>query len=85
MPPGQPEVVLPQTAIDYTLYGDSVFVLKPDGNDANGKPILEVHRVAVKTGAKWADKVAVLGGLGRAGDQVIAAGQIKCRTARSSP
>ena len=75
--PGQPPaVVLPETAVDYTLYGDSVYVIRQDGQDANGKPILKAHRVAVKTGLRWDDKVAVLDGI-KAGDQVVAAGQVK--------
>ena len=76
LPEQPPAVVLPETAIDFTLYGDSAFVIRQDGQDANGKPILKAHRVAVKTGIRWDDKVAVLDGL-KAGDQVVAAGQIK--------
>lgn len=76
LPEEAPEVVLPETAVDYTLYGDSVYVVRPDGQDANGKPVLKAHRVAVKTGLRWDDKVAVLSGL-KAGDQVVGAGQVK--------
>ncbi len=76
LPDQPPAVVLPETAVDYTLYGDSVFVIRQDGQDANGKPILTAHRVAVKTGLRWDDKVAVLDGL-KAGDEVVAAGQLK--------
>jgi membrane fusion protein, multidrug efflux system len=76
LPNQAPEVVLPETAVDYTLYGDSVYVIRADGTDANGKPLLKAFRTPVKTGLRWADKVAVLSGL-KAGDQVMAAGQIK--------
>ena len=76
LPSDAPEVILPETAVDYTLYGDSVYVIRPDGSDANGKPVLKAHRVAVKTGLRWDDKVAILDGL-KVGDQVVAAGQIK--------
>jgi len=76
LPSEAPEVVLPETAVDYTLYGDSAYVIRPDGTDADGKPILKAHRVAVKTGLRWDDKVAILDGL-KPGDQVVAAGQIK--------
>ena len=31
LPDEPPVVVLPETAVDYTLYGDSVYVLRPDG------------------------------------------------------
>jgi len=76
LPQQAPQVVLPETAVDYTLYGDSVYVIQQDGTDANGKPVLKAHRTPVKTGLRWDDKVAILDGL-KAGDQVAAAGQIK--------
>jgi multidrug efflux system membrane fusion protein len=77
LPDEAPVVVLPETAVDYTLYGDSVYVLRPDGAaGADGKPVLTAHRTPVKTGLRWDDKVAVLSGV-KPGDQVVAAGQIK--------
>jgi len=76
LPDDAPEVVLPETAVDYTLYGDSVYVIRADGADAAGKPLLKAFRTPVKTGLRWDDKVAVLSGL-KAGDRVVAAGQIK--------
>ena len=76
LPDQAPVVVLPETAVDYTLYGDSAYVIRQDGTGADGKPLLKAHRVAVKTGLRWDDKVAVLDGL-KAGDEVVAAGQIK--------
>ena len=76
LPEQAPEVVLPETAVDYTLYGDSAYVIRQDGQDAAGKPVLKAHRVPVKTGLRWDNKVAVLDGV-KAGDQVVAAGQLK--------
>src|SRR6516162_4792903 len=59
--PGQPDmVVLPETAVDYTLYGDSVYVIREDGADVQGKPILKAVRTPVKTGARVGGKVAIL-------------------------
>lgn len=69
-------MVLPATAVDYTLYGDSVYVIRAKGKDAQGKPVLEAVRVAVETGKRWDDKVAILKGL-KPGDRVVAAGQVK--------
>lgn len=75
--PAQPDqVVLPETAVDYTLYGDSVYAIREDGKDANGKPLLKAYRVAVKTGQRWDDKVAILSGV-KPGEMVVGAGQIK--------
>ena len=75
--PAEPDrVVLPETAVDYTLYGDSVYVVREDGKTADGKPILKATRTPVKTGPRWDGKVAILDGV-KPGDQVVAAGQIK--------
>jgi multidrug efflux system membrane fusion protein len=75
--PVEPDrVVLPETAVDYTLYGDSVYVIRQDGSDSSGKPVLRAVRMPVKTGPRWDDKVAILDGV-KAGDRVVAAGQIK--------
>jgi membrane fusion protein, multidrug efflux system len=75
--PPQPDVlVLPETAVDYTLYGDSVYVIREDGQDANGRPILKAMRTPVKTGARVGGKVVILQGL-EPGQRVVAAGQIK--------
>ena len=76
LPADGQQVVLPETAVDYTLYGDSVYVIRADGTDANGKPVLKAFRTPVKTGLRWDNKVAILDGL-KPGDQVVAAGQIK--------
>jgi multidrug efflux system membrane fusion protein len=76
LPPEPPVVVLPETAVDYTLYGDSVYVVRENGTDAEGKPVLKAHRTAVRTGRRWDGKVAVLSGI-NPGDTVVAAGQVK--------
>ncbi|MBV9863363.1 MAG: efflux RND transporter periplasmic adaptor subunit [Alphaproteobacteria bacterium] len=76
LPPEPDRVVVPETAVDYTLYGDSVYVIREDGKDANGEPILKAVRTPVKTGTRWGDKVAILDGL-KAGDRIVAAGQVK--------
>ncbi len=76
LPPQPDMVVLPETAVDYTLYGDSVYVIREDGRDANGNPILKAVRTPVKTGARWDGKVAIVDGL-KPGLRVAAAGQIK--------
>jgi membrane fusion protein, multidrug efflux system len=76
LPPQPDTMVVPETAVEYTLYGDSVYVIRQDGTDANGKAILKAVRTPVKTGARWDDKVAILGGL-TPGEQIVAAGQVK--------
>ena len=76
LPPAPDRVVLPETAIDFTLYGDSVYVVREAGTDSGGKPLLKAFRTPVKTGTHWEGKVAILSGVS-AGERVVAAGQIK--------
>lgn len=76
LPPAPDRVVLPETAVDYTLYGDSVYVVRAAGADAAGKPVLKAFRTPVKTGTRWDNKVAILAGIDP-GALVVAAGQIK--------
>ena len=76
LPPEPDKVVLPETAIDFTLYGDSVYAVREDGTDSSGKPLVKAFRTPVKTGARWQGKVAILSGV-NPGDRVVAAGQIK--------
>ena len=76
---GEPKnyITLPQTAITYNPYGDTVYVLVDGkGNDANGKPQLTARQTFVTTGATRGDQVAVLKGVAD-GDMVVTAGQIK--------
>ena len=76
LPPQPDMLVLPATAVEYTLYGDSVFVIRDDGRDANGQPILKAVRTPVKTGARWGQNVAIVDGL-KPGERVVSAGQVK--------
>ena len=76
LPPQPDMTVLPETAVDYTLYGDSVYVIREDGKDAKGDPIFKAVRTPIKTGARWGNNVAILDGL-KPGERVIAAGQVK--------
>jgi len=76
LPPAQNIVTVPETAVDYTLYGDSVFVLTPNGAGKDGKPIVKATRTFVRTGERFANRVAILEGL-KPGDLVAASGQLK--------
>jgi membrane fusion protein, multidrug efflux system len=76
--PSLPDVVtVPETAVEYTLYGDSVFVVREEpAAQAGGAPALKVKRTFVKTGDHFDNKVAILEGL-KPGDRVATSGQIK--------
>ncbi|MFK3771848.1 efflux RND transporter periplasmic adaptor subunit [Pseudomonas sp. NPDC089406] len=83
LPDPHPQVVVPENAITYTLYGNSVYVIGPkkgkDGqpeNTAEGQPQLAVEQRTVQTGERRDGWVVVSKGL-QAGDQVVTAGQLK--------
>jgi membrane fusion protein (multidrug efflux system) len=69
-------VTLPQTAITYNPYGDTVYVVESKGNDAEGKPHLVARQTFVTIGPTRGDQVAILRGVGE-GDMIVTAGQIK--------
>jgi len=77
---GKPErfITLPQTAIVYAPYGDSVFIAqKSDGKAPQGAELV-ARQSFVRLGARRGDEVAVLEGLPE-GAMVVTAGQIKLR------
>jgi membrane fusion protein (multidrug efflux system) len=78
IPTGAPQnyVTLPQTAITYSPFGDTVYVVDQKGTDAKGEPQQIARQTFVTTGATRGDQVAILKGVG-AGDMVVTAGQIK--------
>jgi multidrug efflux system membrane fusion protein len=76
LPPRTGVVTVPETAVENTLYGDSVYVIEQDGTDAAGKPVLKAKRVPVKTGEHVNGGIAILDGL-KPGDAVVALGQNK--------
>jgi len=75
---GAPEnlITLPQTAITFSPYGDTVYIIDGSSQDANAKPQLIARQTFVTTGATRGDQIAVLKGVND-GDMVVTAGQIK--------
>ena len=69
-------LTLPDTAITYAPYGDSVFTV------VQGEQGLTVQRKQVETGESRQGRVAVVSGLA-AGDRVVSAGQVKLRNGMS--
>ncbi|WP_440638455.1 efflux RND transporter periplasmic adaptor subunit [Bradyrhizobium sp. PUT101] len=77
--PDKPAVItVPETAVDYTLYGDSVFVVA-EKKEADGKTSLSAVRTFVQTGNRVEGRVEILKGL-KAGDKVVAVGQLKLQS-----
>ncbi|AHL76560.1 RND transporter [Stutzerimonas stutzeri] len=88
LPSEEPQVVVPETAITYTLYGNSVLVVKEgqapepeEGTEApeRREPYLVVERRFVETGERRDGRVVILKGI-EAGEQVVIAGQLKLDT-----
>jgi membrane fusion protein, multidrug efflux system len=78
LPDRPPAVTVPETAVDYTLYGDSVFLItEKKAND--GKTSLSAVRTFVVTGNRVNGRVEILNGL-KAGDRVVSVGQIKLQS-----
>jgi membrane fusion protein, multidrug efflux system len=73
-------LTLPQTAVSYNPYGDTVFVVE-EQQGQNGKPTLLAQQKFVTTGETHGDQVAILSGI-KEGDTVVTAGQIKLRSGR---
>jgi membrane fusion protein, multidrug efflux system len=61
---------IPRTALTYSLYGDSVYVVKPPAGT-----VFSVERRFVKPGQVREDRVAIETGL-QPGEQVVTTGQI---------
>lgn len=83
LPGEKPQILVPETAITYTLYGNSVYVIGEQKDDQGavvkddkGQPRLVVERRFVETGERRDGQVLVLKGL-KAGEQVVTAGQLK--------
>jgi membrane fusion protein (multidrug efflux system) len=72
------QITLPQAAITYNPYGDTVFVVEQAAADDKGKARSIVKQRFVKLGATRGDQIAVLSGI-KAGEIVVTGGQMKLR------
>jgi membrane fusion protein (multidrug efflux system) len=71
-------VTLPQTAITFNAYGNTVYIVDKGEAGADGQPQLTVRQSFVKTGETRGDQIAVLDGV-KEGETVVTAGQLKLR------
>jgi membrane fusion protein, multidrug efflux system len=69
-------VTLPQTAVTYNPYGETVYIIDDKGVGADGKPQLVARQSFITAGAKRGDQVAVLSGIDE-GQTIVIAGQMK--------
>jgi multidrug efflux system membrane fusion protein len=73
--PDRPNVItVPETAVSYSAYGDSVFVLtRPKAGQEGAATVRQAY---VKTAERMRGRVVVTDGL-QAGDQVVTSGQLR--------
>ena len=78
LPAGEPQIVLPATAIAYAPYGNSVYIVEKM-KDKDGKEYLGVRQQFIKIGATRGDLVSIAGGV-KPGEQVVSSGVFKLRS-----
>lgn len=78
LPDKPPVITVPETAVDYTLYGDSVFLITEKKGD-DGKTSLTAVRTFVQTGKRINGRAEILKGLDP-GARVVAVGQLKLQS-----
>jgi multidrug efflux system membrane fusion protein len=77
--PDKPAVVtVPETAVDYTLYGDSVYLVEEKKTD-DGKSELHAVRTFVRTSDRIEGRAVITQGV-KPGDKVVAVGQLKLQS-----
>ena len=69
-------LTLPQTALIFNPYGETVYVVQE--KEVDGKPVLTVKQVFITVGETRGDQVAVLKGI-KSGDTVVTSGQLKLK------
>ncbi len=82
LPSGEKAAIVPETSVDFTIYGDSVFVLRTpekagEQKNEQGEALYIAERVYVKTGTRFDNKVAIIDGKIKAGDKLVTSGQLK--------
>src|SRR5882757_8007607 len=78
LPDKPPVITVPETAVEYTLYGDSVYLLTEKKED-DGKTSLSAVRTFVQAGNRVDGRAEILKGL-KAGDRIVAVGQLKLQS-----
>jgi membrane fusion protein (multidrug efflux system) len=79
LPTVKDQIVIPQSAISFTLYGQNVYVLKEGeetDKEGNKVKVLRAKQIVVKAGERRGNDVHVLSGI-QAGDQIVLSGQVR--------
>ena len=75
LPARKQVIVVPQTSISYSLYGDNIYVIKTTKDD-QGAELNVVERKIVKTGERRNGFIIIDEGIA-AGEQIVTSGQLK--------
>jgi multidrug efflux pump subunit AcrA (membrane-fusion protein) len=78
LPDKPPAITVPETSVDYTLYGDSVYLVS-EKKEEDGKTGLIVTRTFVQTGKRLDGRAEITKGL-KDGDRVVSVGQLKLQS-----
>ncbi|MGY3945032.1 efflux RND transporter periplasmic adaptor subunit [Aeromonas tecta] len=70
LPTVKDQIVIPQSAISFTLYGENVYVI----HEADG--VKRAKQVVVKAGERRGNDVHVLSGI-KSGDEIVLSGQVR--------
>ncbi len=76
LPEEAPKIAIPETAITFTLYGNSVLLVKEQPGEDGNEPRLVIERRFVETGDRRDGLVVVRNGLA-VGERVVISGQLK--------
>lgn len=76
LPSKESVIVLPRTAVSYSLYGNSVFIVRDEKNKETSKSQKKVFQQFIQTGEERGNQVVVLKGV-KPGDEVVNSGQLK--------
>ncbi|HUI46607.1 MAG TPA: efflux RND transporter periplasmic adaptor subunit [Nitrospirota bacterium] len=71
-------LTLPQTAVTYNPYGDTIFIVEEGAKGSGNKALLTVKQSFISVGETRGDQVAILTGL-KEGEMVVTSGQLKLR------
>ena len=71
-------LTLPQTAVTFNPYGESVYLVEPGEKGADGKPTMIARQSFISVGESRGDQIAILKGI-KEGDMVVTSGQLKLR------
>ena len=78
LPETKPTLYIPETAVSYAPFGNSVFVIEKQKDEKTGKEVLALRQQFIRTGETRGDFVAVSEGL-KEGDEIVSTGVFKMR------